>query len=303
MQENYLAKWLNNELTGAELEEFKKSETYASYQKIIAVSDTWEAPEFDADTALEAFHNRRTLREPKVVQLHPFKKFMKVAAVAAFLIIGVSFYLNTLDENIRTAYAENKEVVLPDDSAVILNADSELSFSEKNWEGQRHVQLKGEAFFKVAKGKRFTVATEVGTVAVLGTQFNVEQREGFFEVSCFEGLVSVTFQGTETKLPAGSSFVVINGQVTASTKAEGDGPSWMNDESTFHSIPLQFVLREFQRQHNLEVETKGIDLDRLYTGSFSNTDANLALKSISMPSQIKFKLEGNKVLFYAEKGE
>lgn len=303
MQENYLAKWLNNELSEAELKEFEKSEAYASYQRILEVSNTLEAPEFDAEQVLEAVRNRRTLQETKVVQLNPFMKFMKVAAVAAFLVMGAYFYLNTLDERVSTQYAENKEVMLPDNSEVILNADSELSFSEKNWNEQRKVKLNGEAFFKVAKGKRFTVATEVGTVAVLGTQFNVEQREGFFEVSCFEGLVSVTFQGKETQLPAGSSFMVIDGQVVASKTADRNEPSWMNDESTFESIPLKYVLQEFERQHNLQVETDQIDVNQLYTGSFSNRDKNLALKSISMPSQIKFKLEGDKVLFYAKKGE
>lgn len=303
MQENYLAKWLNNELSGAELEEFKQSEAYDSYRRILEVSEKLEAPEFNADEALEAITNRRTLQGTKVVQLHPFKNFLKVAAVAAFLVVGLSFYLNTLDERVSTRYAENKEVMLPDNSEVILNADSELSFSEKDWSEQRNVKLHGEAFFKVAKGKRFTVATDVGTVAVLGTQFNVEQREGFFEVSCFEGLVSVTFQGKETQLPAGSSFVVIDGQVINSNTTDGNEPSWMNAESTFESIPLKYVLQEFERQHNLQVETDQIDVNQLYTGSFSNTDSNLALKSISMPSQIKFKLEGDKVLFYAKKGE
>jgi len=43
-----------------------------------------------------------------------------------------------------------------------------------------------------------------------------------------------------------------------------------------------------------------VDTELLFTGSFSNTDTALALKSISVPLQIKFTLEGNKVLFYAE---
>lgn len=303
MQENYLAKWLNNELSEVELAEFKKSEEYASYQRILDVSNDLEAPEFNADEVLMAVNNRRVLRETKVVQLNPFKKFMKVAAVAAFLVMGTYFYLNTLDEKITTQYAENKEVVLPDNSEVILNADSQLSYNEKKWDEQRNVNLSGEAFFKVAKGKRFIVATDAGSVAVLGTQFNVENREGFFEVTCFEGLVSVTFEEKETKLPAGSSFLAINGQIVESQSTKRGEPSWMHAESTFKSIPLKYVLQEFERQHNLTVETEQIDTDQLYTGSFSNTDTNLALKSISMPSQIKFKLEGDKVLFYAEKAE
>ena len=301
MQENHLAKWLNNNLTEAELAEFKKSDEYASYERIIAASDQLKAPDFNADEALMAIKNQRTLQDTKVVQLHPFKKFIRIAAAAAVIIFGSYFYLNNLDENIVTEYAENKEVVLPDNSKVRLNADSELSYSERKWSKERNVELKGEAFFKVAKGKRFTVATDAGKVAVLGTQFNVENREGFFEVTCFEGLVSVTFNGKETKLPAGTSFMVIDGKITEASVPQTQQPSWLNNESTFKSVPLKYVLAELERQHNITVETQDIDTEQLFTGTFSNTDRDIALKSISAPSQIKFKFEGSKVLFYGDK--
>lgn len=300
MQENYLAKWLNNELSEEELAEFKKSNEYTTYRKILEASGTLEGPDFNMDQAFTALKNKRELTAPKVVQLHPFRKFLRVAAAIAVLLVASYFYLNSLDENVSTQFAENKEVVLPDNSEIVLNADSEISYSEKAWDKERNIALKGEAFFKVAKGKRFTVSTDGGTVAVLGTQFNVENRNGFFEVTCYEGLVSVTFNGKETKLPAGDSFLAINGKIAKGKVVNISYPSWMSDESSFKSIPLQYVLDEFERQHNITVETKNIDLNQLYTGTFSNTNADLALQSISVPSQIKFKLEGNKVLFYAE---
>ncbi|MFK5974058.1 MAG: FecR domain-containing protein [Flavobacteriaceae bacterium] len=300
MQENYLAKWLNNELTDSELTEFEKSDEYASYQRIIETSNTLEAPDFDAEEAMKALKNKRTLKETKVVQLQPFKKFLQIAAAVAVLLAGSYFYLNAMDKNFTTQYAENKEITLPDTSEIILNADSEISYNEKKWNKERNVSLDGEAFFKVAKGKRFTVSTDNGLVTVLGTQFNVENRKGFFEVTCFEGLVSVTFKGKEIKLSAGTSFMAINGTIIETDAPNTNVPTWLNNESTFKSIPLKYVLDEFQRQHNITVETKNIDIDQLYTGTFSNTNTDLALQSISVPSQIKFTLEGNKVLFYAE---
>lgn len=300
MQENYLAKWLNNELTEEELAAFKESDEYASYQRIIEASDSLNGPDFDMENALEAVKNKRTLHESKVVQLKPFRRFLQVAVAVMIIMIGSYFYLNTLDESFSTQYAQNEEVILPDSSKIILNADSEISFNPKKWDKNRNVTLKGEAFFKVAKGKRFTVATDHGTVAVLGTQFNVENRKGFFEVTCFEGLVGVTYNGKETKLPAGTSFMVVDGNIVASETPKSSTPSWLNKESTFKSIPLKYVLAEFQRQHDIQVETQNIDLGKLFTGTFSNTNTDLALQSISVPSQLQFKLDGKKVLFYAE---
>ncbi|MEM9647339.1 MAG: FecR domain-containing protein [Bacteroidota bacterium] len=301
MQENYLAKWLSGELSGQELEDFKNSEAYASYQKLKEVSGRLEAPEFDVDRALMQLKNERIGETPKVIALHPFKKFLRVAAVIALLLTGSYFYVNTLDESISTEYAERSQVTLPDNSEIILNAGSRVSFSEKNWDKKRNVALEGEAFFKVAKGEKFTVSTSQGTVAVLGTQFNVENREGFFEVTCYEGLVSVTYNDTKTQLPAGTSFMVIDGAVIASPKPNTAQPSWVNNESSFESIPLGYVLAELERQFNIEVKTQNVDKNLLFTGTFSNTDINMALKSISTPSRINYKLEGDNVLFYAEK--
>ncbi len=300
MKENYLAKWLNNELSEAELADFKKTPEYASYMRILEAVDTAGAPDYDVEKALSEVRERKSARVPGVIRMRPWRKVLRAAAVIA-LLFGLSLlYVNTLDETVRTQYAQRTEVVLPDASEILLNADSEISYDKRNWDTERKVALKGEAFFKVAKGQKFTVETADGMVSVLGTQFNVENRQGFFEVSCYEGLVQVDFGGQARQLPAGTSFLVIQGQVIE-TEGPGTGvPSWINDESSFTSTPLAYVLDEFERQYNRQVETRNIDLGQLYTGSFSNTNINLALQSISTPSQISFKLEGNKVLFYAE---
>ena len=300
MQDNYLAKWLNDELTEAELAEFKKSEAYETYQKIKDSSARLESPEFDMDKAWESIDQTKTEEETKVFILSPFKKFLRVAAVVAVLLAGSFFYLSTLNESFTTDYAENKSITLPDASEVILNAESELAFNEKKWDSNRPVVLKGEAYFTVAKGKKFTVETSEGLVTVLGTQFNVETREDYFEVTCFEGLVSVTINGEETKLPAGNSLLAINGKSTLSKAMINGEPTWLAKESSFKSIPLHYVLDELQRQFNVDVNAKGIDTAQLFTGSFSNENLELAIKSISVPLQIKFNLDGNKVLFYAE---
>ncbi|WP_297705971.1 FecR family protein [uncultured Eudoraea sp.] len=300
MQENYLAKWLNNDLSEEELAAFKKSAEYASYEKLMQVSGTLEAPDFDIDKAWNEFKNNQPQKDVKVIKMNPMRRLWRIAAAIVVIFAASYFYISTLDESVSTQYAERNEVRLPDNSEIILNADSRITYSEKNWAKERNISLQGEAFFKVAKGQKFTVATNDGLVTVLGTQFNVENRTGFFEVTCYEGLVSVIFNGKETKLPAGNSFIAINGNVLNTESPAETTPSWMSNESTFNSIPLNYVLDEFERQYNIEVKTENVNLEQLFTGSFSNTNINLALQSISTPSQIKYELEGNNVLFYAE---
>ena len=300
MQENYLAKWLNNELSEQELEEFKKTKEYASYKKIADFSSKLDAPNFDSNKALEEIKRKRSLKNTKVIHLSPIKRFLRIAAVVVILISASYFYFNTLDETVYTDLAENNSITLPDASMVLLNADSKLSYNKDHWDNNRNVILKGEAYFKVAKGKKFTVETADGLVTVLGTHFNVKNRKDIFEVTCFEGLVSVTHKGNTIKLPAGTSFLILNSKNIPVEGPKTLEPSWINNESSFKSMPLKYVLSEFERQYNVKIETNNIDTNILFTGTFSNKQMNIALNSICLPNKIKFKLEKNKVLLYAE---
>ncbi len=300
MEDTYLARWLNKELSEEELASFRNTPEYASYEKIRQASSEIQAPDYDVEKAFEAFSRSHLKQEPKVIRLRPFRRLIKVAAVIIVIFSVTSYYFYSLKETVSTEYAQTREIRLPDNSQVLLNADSEISYDEKKWDRKRNIKLRGEAFFKVANGKKFTVNTGKGVVTVLGTQFNVENREGFFEVTCFEGLVNVSYNSMNRKLPAGSSFVIIDGAIQDAKAPDTRVPSWVNRESSFTSIPLAYVFDEFERQFDIHVETRNIDLGRLFTGTFSNTNMNLALQSISTPSKIYYNLEEGKVLFYGE---
>ena len=68
MQENYLAKWLTNDLSEEELAEFKRSEAYASYEKIVGTANSLEGPSFDMERALHDIQKSRTAQGPKVIR-------------------------------------------------------------------------------------------------------------------------------------------------------------------------------------------------------------------------------------------
>ncbi|WP_158974188.1 FecR family protein [Cellulophaga sp. L1A9] len=302
MQENYLAKWLNNELSDTELEAFEKSDEYTAYKKIASVSSTLEAPEFDVEKALAESKLGRTTSKGKVIKLNPFKKFTSIAAAIVLFIAGAYFFINT-NEQIETALAQTELITLPDASEVVLNADSKIEYSIKNWDKKRHLTLNGEAYFKVAKGKKFTVETSAGTIQVLGTQFNITNRPNYFKVTCFEGLVSVTHKNETIKLPAGTSFLVLNDQIISTEAPKTNKPSWIDNESTFTSIPLTFVLAELERQYNISIISNTIDTNTLFTGTFTNKNIDSALKSICVPNNITYALEGNKVILHAKNAE
>ncbi|MEM9680829.1 MAG: FecR domain-containing protein, partial [Bacteroidota bacterium] len=222
--------------------------------------------------------------------------------IAAVLLIGFSifYYTSGLDTTVETLAAEQTTFELPDNSSVDLNAVSSLVYNKRKWSNDRQVILDGEAFFKVAKGSKFDVKTKDGIVSVLGTEFNVKQRQNYFEVSCYEGLVSVTHHKKTIKLTPGKSYAVIDGKIITDEKENTNSPGWINNESRFSSRPLKYVIEEFQFQYNIEVSTKDIDTQQLFSGSFTHDNIDLALKSITLPLNLTYSKSGNTIVIKRE---
>ena len=220
MKENYLAKWLNGELTEAEMKVFRDSPEFETYERIASVSSRLEGPAFDTEAALDRVKQARAGNTGKVRRLQPAVRWLSIAAAVILMLTAGYFYINSLEATVEAKFAQRQELRLPDASDVLLNAGSELTYSKTKWDEKRQVRLTGEAYFKVAKGETFTVETPAGTVAVLGTQFNVLQRGDVFIVSCYEGRVRVTHKSKTIELPAGSAYRVVGSTAFKSETVE-----------------------------------------------------------------------------------
>ncbi|UOB16436.1 FecR family protein [Abyssalbus ytuae] len=299
-RENLLAKWLSGDITPEELEALKKLEDLEVYEKIVKKTSQFKVPAYNKEEELKNVINKLNRTEPKVKKLIPWKAISGIAA-AFVILIGSYFYLNSFSDTIiSTQYAEKKTMQLPDNSEVTLNVGSEISFNKKHWEQKREVKLGGEAFFKVEKGEKFDVITTAGTISVVGTQFNVKNRKDFFEVLCYEGAVKVTYQNTEKILKRGDAFQVIKGKITQVLPFSNSKPRWMANQSLFTKIPYGLVLDEYQRTFNVKIETKNVDINYHFTGEFSHSDKELALKTITRPLNLKYKwVTFSKVIIYA----
>ena len=284
-RDDLIQKWLDNDLNANEIEAFKQLEDYDALVKLNQGLKAFKAPDYKPSEALDPVLH--AIKSPKKITQNWLPIALRVAAVFV-ICFGVYYYSTTLDTTITTLASQKDTIELPDASSVDLNAGSNLVYNKKDWKHNREVQLDGEAFFKVAKGSTFNVKTTTGTVTVFGTQFNVKQRQNYFEVICYEGLVGVTYNSQLTKLKAGDSFLIMDGKIIATEKENNTLPSWLNNESYFKSLPYKEVIAEFERQYNLEVNTQNIDTDQLFTGSFSHNNLDIALKSITLPLQITY---------------
>jgi transmembrane sensor len=293
MEREYLiSKWLDNDLNNQELEAFKKLEDYDDLVKLSNSVRTFKAPDFDSSKELDRV--LKTIQSTKK-QSSWVKPFLRVAAILA-ICFSLYYYTTTIDTTITTEMAEKTTIELPDASTVSLNAKSFLAYNKKSWKNERHVELDGEAFFKVEKGSTFNVITKAGTVTVFGTQFNIKQRDHFFEVICYEGVVGVTFNSQLTKLKVGDSFLIIDGKKIAKEKENSPTPSWLNNESQFKSMPYKEVISEFERQYGVTIIANNIDTKQLFTGSFSHNNMNIALQSITLPLHVTYSKNNHTII-------
>ena len=299
-REALISKWLNNDLNDQEFEAFKNLEDYDDLVKLNNSLQSFKADDYDTSKELENVLSKiQTEKTQKNTWKQWLKPLLRVAAILA-ICFSVYFYTTTLDTTVTTELAQKTTVELPDASTVSLNAKSLLAFNKKDWKKEREVELQGEAFFKVAKGSTFNVITTSGTVTVYGTQFNVKQRAHYFEVICYEGLVGVTHNSKETKLKPGDSFLIIDGKVIAKEKENRSTPSWLNNESEFKSIPFKLVVAEFERQYNVDITLIDIDSTKLFTGSFTHKNIDVALKSIAVPLEVTYSKQNNTIILKRE---
>jgi len=293
-----LAKWLSEEMDGAELEDFKKSPEYATYSKIKEFSAQLTAPQADMDSIYNKIQqNKHRDNEPKVRRLKQW--FPRVAAILV-LAIGAGYFLYTGQTTSHLAENGKRDTfTLPDNSQVVLNAGSAAEYKEWNWDENRRVELKGEAYFKVAKGQKFDVVTPAGTVTVVGTQFNVKQRDGRIDVTCFEGKVKVVSGGQSILLTPGKSVAYENGTDLNISDDEGHEPGWLNYEVGFEKETLKNITAEMERQYNIKITVKS-DSAKPYSGVVVMNDIDTALEVIKKFYHLKSEKAGNNLILTAE---
>ncbi len=225
-KEQLINKWLDSGLDETQLNEFKKMPEYDTYAKLSERAPLFKDDSYNVDLEFEKLSSKLKINEPMQTSTTTkgirtlINPFLRVAAVVA---VGLAVYYMPIYDNmatVKTLADQQTTVALPDASTVSLEKSSSLRFQKRNWDEQRKVNLVGEARFKVAKGSAFDVETWIGKVTVLGTDFKVIQRENFFEIECFEGMVSFDYKGKTVKLPAGKSLRIIDGKIVSKRKTK-----------------------------------------------------------------------------------
>lgn len=296
---NYLAKWLNAEMTDAELAKLVGNADFEAYKRIKKSLDLFESPSFDSEKVFNSIKDKTKSEKPKakLIQLIPNWAYSVAASVALLLAAYLFLFSET---TLSTNYGQQTAFNLIDGSFVKLNAKSTLSYNKRTWKNNRVVNLKGEAYFEVTHGNTFTVKTKSGDIIVLGTHFNVKTSVNYLKVTCFEGKVAVIKNNKKTILTKGTSLQITNNEFIKE-EAVTTNPSWMAGINTYKNTPLSVIINDLESQFHITIESKNLDLNKRLTASFGYNNVNLALKSIFIPLNLNYTLtKDNEVRFTAK---
>lgn len=263
----------------------------------------------DARAAYRLDRGKRTLR-----------RSLRLAAVFAIVVIGavvaVQFTADPFTEVRDADYAvfatqrgERATIPLPDGSIVFLNADSKLIVPSTFGAEARDLQLEGQGYFQVESsvGHTFTVQTELATVRVTGTEFDVDAYPGAdkMQVVVASGEVHVRSnhdRGIETIVLKPRDIGLVLGTGEQVVRRDVDVRryfAWKDGRLLFNNSDFEDVARSLERWYDLEIELSQTNhrLDGL-TASFRDEPVDEVLGVVSMALNLNYRREGKKVIFY-----
>ncbi len=246
--------------------------------------------------------NQANIIEPK--NNSRIKNIYWIGSIAATLLLFIGFWMFGNRSSLTNVVAEkgkHLEYQLPDGSLVSMNADSKMVFDKSKFNNKRYLSLEGEAFFKVQKGKAFTIHTKFANIKILGTSFNVMAREHAFKVSCVTGKVMVYSDSQSLIIFPGESIIVKNNILSKyQDKNINLVSNWCIGKFYFENISLHLVFNELERQFNVNFVLPNTE-GKFFTGEFSNKNLADALDIVCIPMNLTYEIEGNNTIHIKEK--
>lgn len=258
---------------------------------------------------LELYHQR------KVKLIEPLKRAsVWVSSVAALLLLVwlVNEWSQHGKQQYRTDYGKLKDVVLPDESVITLNGNSQVWYN-RGWQSTkpRELWLQGEAFFAVKhvavknrwqQSDSFRVHVNGLNLTVTGTKFNVKSRRSAIEVTLLEGGLRIEKEGRNAftrVLKPGDVFVYDSAHAVAD-KPDVNPHSknaWTRRELDLDGYTLLEILQILEDTYGYEITLQSPELsDRKLTGTIPASSGEDILFVLQKVFNLHVSRSGNRLV-------
>ncbi|GAA4207202.1 DUF4974 domain-containing protein [Pedobacter jeongneungensis] len=222
---------------------------------------------------------------------------------------------NAVYNTIETPRGGQYQINLPDGTKVWLNAESVLKYPAAFSSEERKVELKGEAYFEVAKltdkkGARvpFKVKSDIGAgrsqeVEVLGTHFNINayNNEPSNKTTLLEGSVRIkNLQSNISQLlkPGQQSIIASSSpSVRVEIVDAEESVTWKDGYFSFNEENLATIMNKIARWYNVEIDYRGNKINKTFGGRISRFNSvNEVLDMLQTTGAVHFKIEERRIL-------
>ncbi|MCW3467288.1 FecR family protein [Chitinophaga nivalis] len=234
------------------------------------------------------------------------KWLLVAASIILIVTLGIWQWSREQYVHLATLNSQISHIVLPDNSEVILNANSSIKYAKHfGLHNKRELWIQGEAFFTVKPAPdaaAFTVHTPDLDVLVTGTAFNVYTRHEQTRVVLNHGGVNIRFTETTrpvSKLRPGEMLAYHTGddsllqQVTDTLRYT----SWKQQRFVFVNTPLQEVARVIEDFYGCKVIFKDPELTSYKTtADMEIPDISTLIGILSNALNIHITQDGNNLI-------
>jgi len=236
------------------------------------------------------------------------RKWLSIAATIALLMFvaaGIYTYFHQPEQIYhQTKFAENKTIQLPDGTVVTLAANSSLSYDEDLAEqDNRVVQLAGEAYFEVqtqSVGKRFMVESKDLSIAVIGTEFNINSHRTHSIISLVEGEIALNKAGIAEKIMRPGQTIRFNEEISTFELLDNQTDYWgdwrFQKWSFGEGMPMKELIQRIEETFGLVVQvTDERILEKQASGSINIDNQQVLFESLSYLLNLQFQVNGQEV--------
>ena len=256
----------------------------------------------EADITTYEHRNLRYYRPLKIAS-----KWIGAAAAVLLLTVTIRELSALGDKSFHTAYGKHQQIILPDESVVTLNGNSNIQYS-RTWKSDkpREIWLEGEAFFEVKhvavknrlqQSDSFHVHVSNLDLTVMGTRFNVKNRRGSTEISLIEGVIRIEKNGVFVKvLTPGDAFVYDSSKQVLKDldRKPPANKAWTNNEMDLDGYTLREILNVLEDTYGYDITLASPQLaEKRLTGTIPATDAEDILFVLKKVFNLKIDQRAN----------
>lgn len=235
---------------------------------------------------------------------------LKWVAAIAVITIGLTFAMIGRQSQLRNTanmltLNNDKEAstlisTLEDGSMIYLSESASLEYPTHFSDDKREVALSGDAYFDISKDRKkpFIINTEKATIQVLGTAFNIKDKNPF-SISVKHGEVKVTEKenGKSVFVKAGETAMLQAGNLYTMQTSDIEQFSKYFNSIHFKDQRLEDIARVLNTySDSVRIEVAPQVKDRLITMSFSDETISDIVKYICIALNIEFVQQQNTVL-------